>query len=94
MPALRSPMAAVDQLPAGTRWAVRTAAARLVPPGPRRAEDQYKALAGLDPSPYLGRWLLVTGVLFAGSALAYAVRLRRDKSPRRPRARAEQRPDG
>jgi hypothetical protein len=59
----------------------------------RRSEGQYKALAGLGPSPYLGRWLLVIGVLFAGSALVYALRLRRDKSLHRPHTRAGQRPD-
>lgn len=41
----------------------------------------YRAATTLDTSPYLGRWLLVTGVLFAGSAVAYAVRLRRDIEP-------------
>jgi hypothetical protein len=60
----------------------------------RFSADRYQASTALSPTPYLGRWLLVTGVLFAGSALAYAFRLRRDKSPRRPRARAGQRPDG
>ncbi|MEV8634403.1 hypothetical protein AB0395_22375 [Streptosporangium sp. NPDC051023] len=44
------------------------------------AEGNYHRSTALDTSPYLGRWLLVTGVLFAGSALAYAVRLRRDKT--------------
>jgi polyferredoxin len=43
----------------------------------RLSEDTYRASTGLDLSPYLGRWLLVTGVLFAGSALAYALRVRR-----------------
>jgi hypothetical protein len=45
----------------------------------RLAEHNYEKSVALDTSPYLGRWLLVTGVLFVGSALAYAVRLRRDK---------------
>ena len=31
----------------------------------------------MSESPYLGRWLLVTGILFAGSAAAYALRLGR-----------------
>jgi hypothetical protein len=60
----------------------------------RRSQDRYEASTALSTSPYLGRWLLVTGVLFAGSALAYAFRLRRDKSLRRPKARTKQRPDG
>lgn len=46
----------------------------------RFAESNYKRSAALDTSPYLGRWLLVTGVFFAGSALAYAVRVRRHQS--------------
>ncbi|MCW2912772.1 MAG: hypothetical protein JWN52_840 [Actinomycetia bacterium] len=50
----------------------------------RRSQDRYEASTALSTSPYLGRWLLVTGVLFAGSALAYALRLRRDKSLHRP----------
>jgi hypothetical protein len=37
----------------------------------------YRAATGLTSSPYLGRWLAVTGVLFAASALLYAVRLGR-----------------
>jgi hypothetical protein len=41
------------------------------------SEREYVASVGLDTSPYLGRWLLVTGVLFAGSALVHAVRRRR-----------------
>jgi hypothetical protein len=36
---------------------------------------QYQSLVGLSESPYLGHWLLVTGALFAASALFYAVRL-------------------
>jgi hypothetical protein len=37
----------------------------------------YHRASGLSASPYLGRWLAVTGVLFAGSAACYAVALRR-----------------
>ncbi|MCA2228841.1 hypothetical protein [Nonomuraea aurantiaca] len=61
----------------------------------RLAEGNYHRSTALDASPYLGRWLLVTGVLFAGSALAYAIRLRRHKAaaePRRPRLRPPQAP--
>ncbi|MGH3392930.1 MAG: hypothetical protein ACRDOO_29030 [Actinomadura sp.] len=59
----------------------------------RRAAERYRASVGLDPSPYLGRWLLVTGVLFAGSALAYALRLRRSRAGRGAAATARVRPD-
>jgi hypothetical protein len=37
----------------------------------------YHRASDLSTSPYLGRWLAVTGVLFAGSAACYAVALRR-----------------
>ncbi|WP_218001983.1 hypothetical protein [Microtetraspora malaysiensis] len=43
----------------------------------RLSQDGYRRSVALDTTPFLGRWLLVTGLLFAGSALAYAVRLRR-----------------
>jgi len=34
----------------------------------------FRSNTGLGSEPYLGRWLLLTGVLFAVSGLAYAVR--------------------
>ena len=37
----------------------------------------YHRASGLLTSPYLGRWLAVTGVLFAASAASYALALRR-----------------
>jgi hypothetical protein len=37
----------------------------------------YHRASGLSTSPYLGRWLAVTGALFAGSAFCYALALRR-----------------
>jgi hypothetical protein len=37
----------------------------------------YHRASGLTTSPYLGRWLAVTGALFAGSAACYALALRR-----------------
>jgi hypothetical protein len=37
----------------------------------------YHRASGLSASPYLGRWLAVTGALFAGSAICYALALRR-----------------
>ena len=39
--------------------------------------DDYRLKSGLDSDVFLGRWLLITAVLFLGSALIYAVRLRR-----------------
>jgi hypothetical protein len=40
----------------------------------------YHRASGLAQSPYLGRWLAVTGVLFAASAASYALALRRRAS--------------
>lgn len=40
-------------------------------------EAAFTAATGLGTEVYLGRWLGVTGVLFAASALLYAVRVRR-----------------
>jgi hypothetical protein len=37
----------------------------------------YHRASGLSASPYLGRWLGVTGVMFAVSAVSYALALRR-----------------
>jgi hypothetical protein len=54
----------------------------------RLSEGYYSSVTGLSESPYLGHWLFVTGVLFAGSALIYAVRLGR------ARQRTFTRPDG
>jgi hypothetical protein len=48
----------------------------------RLSSRTYTANSGLSESPYLGRWLLVTGILFAGSAIIYALRLAR--AHRRP----------
>ena len=54
---------------------------------------RYEAAAGRAPVDYLGRWLALTGVLFLGSGIAYAVTRRRAahdrgpaKGPRRPRS--------
>lgn len=46
----------------------------------RWSEPTYHAASGLTERPYLGRWLLVTGIVFAASALLYAVRLGRARS--------------
>lgn len=53
-----------------------------------KPEPAYRSATGLDTAPYLGRWLLVTAVLFGVSALAYAVRLVR-ASGSSPRSGAE-----
>ncbi|MFF5668335.1 hypothetical protein [Streptomyces griseofuscus] len=37
----------------------------------------YPGDTGLSDSVYLGRWLAITGVIFAASAVAFAMRLRR-----------------
>ena len=39
------------------------------------SRNVYRANVGLTPDPYLGRWLLVTGLLFGGSAVVLAIRL-------------------
>jgi hypothetical protein len=41
------------------------------------SEPEYHRASGLTTHPYLWRWLAVTGVLFAGSAIIYALRWRR-----------------
>jgi hypothetical protein len=43
----------------------------------RRSEGPYGAASGLDQSPYLARWLLLTGLLFAASAVLFVVAARR-----------------
>ncbi|MEV6981714.1 hypothetical protein AB0M95_10715 [Sphaerisporangium sp. NPDC051017] len=40
----------------------------------RASEHNYRKATALSTAPYLGRWLLVTLALFAGSALVYVVR--------------------
>ncbi len=39
-------------------------------------EAQFQAASGLSTDPYIGRWLLLTGTLFAGSGVLLAFRLR------------------
>ena len=43
----------------------------------QRGEPAFSTASGLDYDGYLGRWLAITGVLFAGSALLYVLRRRR-----------------
>lgn len=50
----------------------------------RLPEATYTAATGLSTAPYLHRWLLLTGVLFACSALVYAYRLWRTRSTPSP----------
>jgi len=40
-------------------------------------EPRFRHATGLTTHGYLGRWLLITGALFAFSAVAFAVRIRR-----------------
>ena len=46
-------------------------------------EENYTRVSGVGFDGYLGRWLLVSGVLFAGSAAVYALRARRAAGPPR-----------
>jgi hypothetical protein len=48
-----------------------------------RNEGSFARVAGVEPSGYLERWLLVTAALFAASALLYVVRSRRDAADHR-----------
>lgn len=43
----------------------------------RQGQASYRAATGQTQQPFLGRWLLVTAVLFVISAVVYAVRLAR-----------------
>jgi hypothetical protein len=43
------------------------------------APDTYRGATGLEPGPYLERWLAVTAGLFLASGLLYAVRARRSR---------------
>ncbi|MEU0219751.1 hypothetical protein ABZ281_33765 [Streptomyces sp. NPDC006265] len=47
-------------------------------------EERYRSGTGLPPEVFLTRWLLITAVLFAGSALLLALRLRRAAKRRPP----------
>ena len=43
----------------------------------RLAGDQFEQATGMTADPYLGRWLLLTALLFGGSGVVLAFRLRR-----------------
>lgn len=49
----------------------------------RRTEQRYEAAAGTSPDVYFGNWLLITGALFALSALWLLVRVLRSRTGRR-----------
>lgn len=47
----------------------------------RRSERVYHAATGLTEHPYLARWILLTGLAFAVSALTYVIRVVRAARP-------------
>jgi hypothetical protein len=47
-------------------------------------DRRYRSATGLSPDGFLTRWLLITAVLFGGSALLLALRLRRATKRRSP----------
>jgi hypothetical protein len=49
-------------------------------------ERRYRSATGMSADVFLGRWLLITAVLFGGSALLLAVRVRRATKRRSPAA--------
>jgi hypothetical protein len=49
-----------------------------------RVADRYESATGMPASGFLGRWLLITALLFAGSALLLALRVRRATKARPP----------
>jgi lysylphosphatidylglycerol synthetase-like protein (DUF2156 family) len=50
------------------------------------SEPEYHRASGLTTQPYLWRWLAVTGILFAASAVIYALRWRHASSRARKQA--------
>ncbi len=63
----------------------------------RQGAATYSAATGQTQQPFLGRWLLLTAVMFCASALGYAVRLvlayRRDRDLDNQAGQATDRPD-
>ncbi|HEV2244085.1 MAG TPA: hypothetical protein VGR98_23800 [Streptosporangiaceae bacterium] len=50
----------------------------------RLSSSAYHRASGLTATPYLWRWLAVTGVMFLASAVGYALRLRHAAATRTP----------
>jgi hypothetical protein len=59
-----------------------------------RLQSPYHASTTLSADPYLWHWLAVTGALFLLSAVAFAVRLRRQSRTAAPPERPAAAPDG
>ncbi|MGP4051968.1 hypothetical protein [Streptomyces sp. 2A115] len=57
-----------------------------------RVAGYYESATGLPGDVFLGRWLLVTAVLFGGSAVLFVLRLRRRPRPGLRRAAKERPP--
>ena len=53
-----------------------------------RSTDKLEQVSGAPAADYLARWLLITGVLFAASALLYVARARSAAAKRPPGAAA------
>lgn len=49
----------------------------------RRSQDAYGRASGLDQAPYLGRFLLITAALCAGSAVLFGIRSVRQRDGKR-----------
>lgn len=49
-----------------------------------RVDERYRLATGLSADGFLARWLLITAVLFGGSALLLALRVRRATKQRPP----------
>ncbi len=51
-----------------------------------RVSDRYGSVTGLSPDGFLARWLLLTALLFGGSAVLFVLRVRRAAKDRPPTA--------
>ena len=47
-----------------------------------RAPETYARASGLQPTPYLERWLAITAALFVGAGILYAIRARSSAAAR------------
>ena len=52
----------------------------------QRSTDKLEQVSGAPAADYLGRWLLISGVLFAGSAVLFVARSRSAAAKRPPAA--------